>query len=87
MKELNLKLNSTQLVALFEMCEFCTSHVHKHHEALGDNQSVPRSFALIMSIQSKLDGCEDISDESPSLLDQAEVEHNNKSVLMPEFKF
>jgi hypothetical protein len=80
MKTHNISLTSQQIVVLFEMCEIVGSLVHAKHQ---DDAKVLESFYLVKSIQDKLDGCEDLSNEAPSLLELAESEVG-KEMVMPE---
>lgn len=81
MKEYIIKLNAKQVLALFEMCEHCSTVIHqKHPEAV----SAPDTFGLVMSIQDKIDGCEEMNMDKPSLLDEAEAELDIKEFIIPE---
>lgn len=96
-KKFTLELNARQVLALFEMCETCSSLIHAKHRESG---KLPESFALVMSIQGKLDGCEEMfrlddCDEvtcEPSkatMLDLAEVEGlrgNTEKWVLPELQ-
>ena len=79
--EATLKLNAQQVITLFEMCEHCSSMIHSKHDK---DAKVPHSFALVMSLQSKLDGCDNLESEEPTLLDQAELELRSKEYILPE---
>ena len=80
-----IELNATQVVALYEMCEFCSTVIHRQYDGQ-DLGHTPESFGVVMSIQSKLDGCEDLDSHEPSLLDIAGVEVTDKKLftILPE---
>lgn len=71
MKKYQIELSAAQVIVLFEMCEHCSTVIHAANR---ESEEIPENFGIVMGIQSKLDGCEEMNMDKVSLLEQAQSE-------------